>query len=111
MARIKAQTKGLVVDDEPIVSATTTEDNVESEDMPNEVNSTAEDFDTTEDSDININADIIQKSPVKNVRILPRVNHTCVIGGIRYTLVKGVQQNVPLDVKNILTKSDLLSPL
>ena len=47
----------------------------------------------------------------RNVKICPKVNHTCVIGGVPYHLEKGKQVNVPLNVKTILMKADLLMPL
>ena len=96
--KFKPKTTGTVVD-EATIPVTNTE----------EVTESVENIDS-EDS-VNVNADIIQKSPVKNVRILPRTNHSCVIGGTRYTLRKGVQQVVPLEVKNILAREDLLLPL
>lgn len=102
MAKIATKSKvaGVVVDDntEPVIEETDTEG--------------ADILSADEDNDnVDINADVVQKAPVKNVKILPKVDHTCVIGGERYTLKSGVQQNVPLEVKNILTKADLLSPL
>lgn len=102
MAKIATKSKvaGVVIDDntEPVIEETDTEG--------------ADILSADEDNDnVDINADVVQKAPVKNVKILPKVDHTCVIGGERYTLKAGVQQNVPLEVKNILTKADLLSPL
>lgn len=61
--------------------------------------------------DIIINSDIEQKPVVKSVKILPRVDHNCYIGGTRYYLRKGVQTNVPQEVKDILNKAGLLMPL
>lgn len=56
-------------------------------------------------------ANLTQKSAVKNVKIMPNCNHSCCIGGTRYFLKKGVQTNVPQEVKDILNKSGLLMPL
>ncbi len=107
MARIKPKTNGVVIDESmEVIPETENTESVES--FEDEINESPE---TYEDSEININADIVQKSPVKFVRILPRTDHSCVIGGVRYTLTKGVQQNVPLNVKEILAKADLLLPL
>lgn len=61
--------------------------------------------------EVSFNENLEQKSAVKFVKILPRADHNCVIGGTRYFLKKGVQQNVPAEVKEILMKSDLLMPL
>lgn len=47
----------------------------------------------------------------RNVKICPKVNHSCTIGGVKYHLEKGKQVNVPLNVKTILMKADLLMPL
>lgn len=59
-----------------------------------------------------IEKDIEQKPPlVKDVRIKPNTNHNCVIGGVRYNLRKGLCMNVPPEVKDILNKAGLLSPL
>lgn len=62
-------------------------------------------------NDIIINADIEQKPAVKSFKILPKVDHNCYIGGTRYYLRKGVQTNVPQEVKDILNKAGLLMPL
>ena len=101
----KSKVSGMVIDDEanttPITDEETSTEGVEENNI-----SPVED-----NSNVEINADVIQKAPVKFVRILPKKDHTCVIGGERYFLKSGVCQNVPLEVKNILTKADLLSPL
>ena len=54
-----------------------------------------------------------EKIPVaeKLVRVMTNENHSCVIGGKRYSFVKGVCQNVPANVKTILKRADKLSPL
>lgn len=57
------------------------------------------------------NADIEQKSAVRNVRVMLKSDHTCSIGGTRYFFKKGVCVNVPQEVKDILNKSGLLMPL
>ena len=66
-----------------------------------------------EKSDITFNADIPVKIPAseKLVRVATFDNHTCVIGGKRYTFIKGVCQNVPSNVKEILKRAGLLAPL
>lgn len=111
MARIKPKTNGVVIDESvEVIPETENTESVETLEEQNEAFE-FEDTDSFEDSEININANIVQKSPVKFVRILPRTDHSCVIGGVRYTLTKGVQQNVPLNVKEILSKADLLLPL
>lgn len=45
------------------------------------------------------------------VRVRTKIDHTCNIGGVRYHFVKGVQKNVPEEVKKILLRADLLMPL
>ena len=45
------------------------------------------------------------------VKIRPRENHRCTIGGVTYDLKKGVAVNVPEFVKSVLAKADLLQPL
>lgn len=54
-----------------------------------------------------------EKIPVseKLVRVMTNENHSCVIGGKRYSFVKGVCQNVPANVKTILKRAGKLSPL
>ena len=68
---------------------------------------------TVEEKTDEVTADenIVQKPMVKNVKILPNCDHTCSIGGTRYFLKKGVQTNVPQEVKDVLNKSGLLMPL
>lgn len=106
MPRIKSKTSGVVVD-ETITTENPIEETpeVESEseiEIPEAV--TAEDEITMEEN-------IAQKSPVKSVRVCPSEDHSCSIGGVRYFFKKGVCQNVPLEVKEILVKAGLLSPL
>ena len=45
------------------------------------------------------------------VRVMTNENHSCVIGGKRYSFVKGICQNVPVNVKTILKRAGKLSPL
>lgn len=54
-----------------------------------------------------------EKIPVAErlVRVMTNENHSCVIGGKRYSFVKGVCQNVPANVKIILKRAGKLSPL
>lgn len=61
--------------------------------------------------EVTFNEALEQKSAVKNVKILPKEDHNCSIGGVRYYLRKGVQQSVPEEVKAVLLKSNLLLPL
>lgn len=46
-----------------------------------------------------------------NVRVATDRDHSCVIGGVRYTFYKGKQQPVPVHVKETLMKAGLLLPL
>lgn len=102
MAKLKSNVKGVTVED-TLDSAILDTEEVDNKSLPEN--------DTTTEDEIEVDVDIVQKSPLKLVKILPKVDHSCVIGGTRYTLKKGVQQNVPLDVKNILSRNDLLLPL
>lgn len=54
-----------------------------------------------------------EKIPVaeRMVRVMTNENHSCVIGGKRYSFVKGICQNVPANVKTILKRAGKLSPL
>ena len=103
-SKIEPKTEGVVIDDTPITETPIEEAPVEKAeiDIPESV---------TADDEIAMEEDITQKAPVKNVRILPNQNHSCSIGGVRYYLQKGVCQNVPLEVKEILNNAGLLSPL
>lgn len=92
----KPKNEGVTVVDE--VNVTTVEEGVE-----NTVENPVE--------EIEVNKDIEQMPAIKMVKICPNTNHNCTIGGIRYCLKKGVQVNVPQEVKTILNKSGLLMPL
>ena len=45
------------------------------------------------------------------VRVRCRYDHNCSVGGVRYTFKKGVVQLVPLNVKKVLERADLLIPV
>lgn len=77
------------------------------------VENTVDNVETVEEKSDEVisNENIVQKAPVKNVKILPKCDHTCCIGGTRYFLKKGIQTNVPQEVKDVLNKSGLLMPL
>ena len=77
------------------------------------VENTVDTVETVEEksNEVISNENIVQKAPVKNVKILPKCDHTCCIGGTRYFLKKGIQTNVPQEVKDVLNKSGLLMPL
>jgi hypothetical protein len=47
----------------------------------------------------------------EKVRIKAAANHACAIGGVRYALVKGESQMVPLNVKRVLEGAGVLAPL
>lgn len=108
----KPKTTGITVDDE-----NTTGDSVEvvSDTKEESVENPVETVETvkteTTPDDVQVNLNVVQKPAVKNVKILPKENHSCCIGGVRYFLKKGVQTNVPQEVKDILNKSGLLMPL
>lgn len=104
--QFKPKTSGATVLDTTAPEETTVNNDTVEEGVENTV-------DTVEDNveEVVANENIVQKSPVKNVKILPKCDHTCCIGGTRYFLKKGVQTNVPQEVKDILNKSGLLMPL
>lgn len=104
--QFKPKTSGATVLDTTAPEETTVNNDTVEEGVENTV-------DTVEDKveEVVANENIVQKSPVKNVKILPKCDHTCCIGGTRYFLKKGVQTNVPQEVKDILNKSGLLMPL
>lgn len=105
----KPKTTGITVDDE-----NTTGDSVEvvSDTKEESVENPVETVETeTTPDDVQVNLNVVQKPAVKNVKILPKENHSCCIGGVRYFLKKGVHTNVPQEVKDILNKSGLLMPL
>lgn len=105
----------------PKTSGATVLDTVSPEEECNSVNNkttegvenTVETVENTVNDTVEVvaNDGIVQKPVVKNVKILPKCDHTCCIGGTRYFLKKGVQTNVPQEVKDILNKSGLLMPL
>lgn len=111
MPKIKPKTNGVVIDETPIESlevetpveeVPTNETPVDEMDIPESV---------TSGDEVTIDMDVAQKAPVKSVRVCPKEDHTCSIGGVRYFFKKGVCQNVPVEVKTILVKAGLLSPL
>lgn len=64
--------------------------------------------------DEKVTADLTPVATAKaqsNVKVATNRDHTCSIGGIRYNFYKGKQQSVPVAVKEILLKSNLLLPL
>ena len=77
--------------------------------------SNAKEVEEKEELSVTFNAEEAtnEKVPVavKLVRVATNVNHTCVIGGKRYTFTKGVCQNVPTNVKDILMRAGMLQPL
>lgn len=115
--QFKPKTSGITVndtDEEVITNKEATEGVVENpvETVENSVSDTTEkETEPTDNDGVVANPDIEQKPAVKNVKILPKQNHTCSIGGTRYCLKKGVQTNVPVGVKEILNRAGLLNPL
>lgn len=109
--RFKSKRTGIDIDAESAEVTTPTEE--ETSDVTEDTvaeESTENDTDITDD--IVAEPDIEQKkAAVKYVRVLPNADHNCCIGGTRYYLRKGVCQNVPPEVKDILNKAGLLSPL
>lgn len=101
--------------DDAVILETVSPNNVETitheEDNEGVVENSVETVENDVVNEVVANADIKQKSAVKNVRILPKTDHTCSIGGTRYFFKKGVCYNVPQEVKDILNKSGLLMPL
>lgn len=97
----KAKTSGITIDDEENnVTGSVSEETVQDETPVSEP-----------EPEVTFNETLEQKSAVKNVKILPKEDHNCSIGGVRYYLRKGVQQSVPEEVKAVLLKSGLLMPL
>lgn len=111
--QFKPKTNGITVDEDTTVEGAVVETAPETtEGVENPVETVENPAETeTGESDVEVTPDIIQKPAVKNVKILPKQNHTCSIGGTRYALKKGVQMNVPVEVKTILNKAGLLMPL
>lgn len=68
---------------------------------------------TKEQIDDEIKIVLNKKSPIqeKNVRVKPKEDHNCCIGGLWYYFRKGVCQNVPTEVKEILASAGKLDPL
>lgn len=111
--QFKPKTTGITVDDINTVEEVekVTEDSATEGDVENPVETVEKEETPKENSNVKVNSNINQKPIVKNVKILPKDNHTCCIGGVRYYLKKGVQTNVPTEVKEILNKAGLLMPL
>lgn len=61
--------------------------------------------------EITIEVGAQKEAPTKNVKICPKKDHSCSVGGVRYHFVAGVQTIVPEEVKRILSENDLLRPL
>lgn len=111
--QFKPKTTGITVDTDDTVEEVekVTEDSATEGNVENPVETVENEETPKEDSNVKVNPNIDQKPAVKNVKILPKENHTCCIGGVRYYLKKGVQTNVPVEVKEILNKAGLLMPL
>lgn len=117
MPKIKPKTSGVVIDETPVESpevgtpeVETPVEEVPTDEIPIDEMDIPESV-TSPDDEITVNEGIAQKAPVKSVRVCPKEDHTCSIGGVRYFFKKGVCQNVPVEVKTILVKAGLLSPL
>ena len=69
----------------------------------------------TQDSTVEVETDKAQvntsNKPNGNVKIRMRVDHKCTIAMERYDLKAGKTYTVPLNVKRVLNKAGLLSPL
>lgn len=69
----------------------------------------------TQDSTVEVETDKAQvntsNKPNGNVKIRMRVDHKCTIAMERYDLKAGRTYTVPLNVKRVLNKAGLLSPL
>lgn len=61
--------------------------------------------------DVDPEVNVGKKAPQGNVKIKMRVDHTCTVAMERYDLKAGKTYNVPLNVKRILNRAGLLSPL
>lgn len=95
------KTEGVNIDEGVITETSVAkQDFIQSNDSP-----------TANSEGVQSNPDVEQKEPARTVRVCPAVDHSCCIGGTRYNLKKGVCQNVPPEVKSILNKNGLLSPL
>lgn len=104
--QFKPKTTGINVDDASELEKANNDSAIEEVTVENPV----ETVETSTD-DIVVNPNVEQKPIVKNAKILPKENHSCCIGGVRYYLKKGVQTNVPIEVKEVLNKAGLLMPL
>lgn len=55
--------------------------------------------------------EVVFNPNTKLVKVRTKENHRCCIGGVYYTFEKGVAQNVPANVKDILQSNELLTAL
>ena len=54
---------------------------------------------------------ISKETAPSNVRVATKRDHSCTIGGVHYHFFKEKQQLVPVAVKDILLRADLLMPI
>ena len=54
---------------------------------------------------------IPKETAPSNVRVATKRDHSCTIGGVHYHFFKEKQQLVPVSVKDILLRADLLMPI
>lgn len=98
---IEVETSEEVKVNEEVVTDEVVTDTVETSDVKNP---TEDEVTINEDETVDVPAD-------KMVKIRPRENHRCHIGGNTYDLKKGVVTTVPEFVKSVLAKADLLQSL
>lgn len=106
--QFKPKTTGVVIDEDNTSVEDVKDVAIKQEENPVE---TVENSIKEEVSDVVFNPDIDQKPVVKNVKVRTNADHNCCIGGVRYYFKKGVQTDVPCEVKSVLLKSGLLMPL
>lgn len=99
---------------DPIPEIDAVEDGTETVDETPEVEvETETTVETSKDVDVTIEDTVVDntKKPIGNVKIRMRVDHKCCIAMERYDLKAGKVYTVPANVKTILNKAGLLSPI
>ena len=104
------------VETDSIVESVEVEETTEVSESPVTVEVPVETEDKSEDSnavDVDVKKATVDNSnkPNGNVKIRMRVDHKCCIAMERYDLKAGKTYTVPENVKEILNKAGLLSPL
>lgn len=70
----------------------------------------AKSTETVENTEVSVRTDFTKLTAPKTVKIKLAKDHNCCIGGQRYYFKAGEVYDVPVNVKSVLSRGDLLRP-